>query len=141
MIVTMPWPPSELSPNVNRHWRTKARLKAKQRSTWAWLAQEKKSELAGAVLADAVAVYVGLIFNPPTKHKRDLDNCLASCKSGLDGLADALGVDDSRFKLHLCFGDVVKFGAVQVQVLPVLGQSASAPIDHRLADQPSPADS
>ena len=36
-------------------------------------------------------------FIEPDKRRRDLDNMLASIKSGIDGIADALGVNDSRF--------------------------------------------
>ena len=37
---------------------------------------------------------VHVAFFPPRKGRRDLDNCLASIKSGLDGVADVLCVDD-----------------------------------------------
>jgi crossover junction endodeoxyribonuclease RusA len=42
---------------------------------------------------------VGLVFVPPDKRHRDADNMLAAMKAGLDGLADVLGVDDSRWRL------------------------------------------
>jgi crossover junction endodeoxyribonuclease RusA len=34
----------------------------------------------------------------PDKRHRDADNCLAASKAGLDGVADALIVDDKRFQ-------------------------------------------
>jgi len=37
-------------------------------------------------------------FYPPSKRHYDLDNLLASMKAGLDGMADALGVDDNIFR-------------------------------------------
>jgi crossover junction endodeoxyribonuclease RusA len=45
-----------------------------------------------------------------------LDNLLASMKAGLDGLADALGVDDSRWRLLIEMGEPVKGGCVCVKV-------------------------
>jgi hypothetical protein len=36
-------------------------------------------------------------FCPPTRRSYDRDNLSARMKSGLDGLCDALGFDDSRF--------------------------------------------
>lgn len=40
---------------------------------------------------------VELTFYPPCKRNRDRDNLLAAMKSGLDGLADAMNVNDRRF--------------------------------------------
>lgn len=34
---------------------------------------------------------------PPDKRRRDDDNIIASFKSGRDGIADAIGIDDCRF--------------------------------------------
>lgn len=44
-------------------------------------------------------IRVHMVFVPPTRHHRDEDNLIATMKSGLDGLADALGVNDKRFRL------------------------------------------
>jgi hypothetical protein len=41
---------------------------------------------------------ISLLFMTPDKRKRDADNMLAASKSLLDGVAQALKVDDSRFK-------------------------------------------
>lgn len=50
-------------------------------------------------------------------HKMDWDNIVASLKSGLDGIADALGIDDSRFRLAMDLSaDPVTGGRVDVQV-------------------------
>lgn len=40
-----------------------------------------------------------LDFYPPDKRRRDVDNLLASLKSALDGICDAWGIDDSRFRM------------------------------------------
>lgn len=43
-------------------------------------------------------IALSLLFLTPDKRKRDLDGMLSSAKHALDGIAQALGVDDSRFK-------------------------------------------
>lgn len=45
----------------------------------------------------------------------DLDNCLSRMKAGLDGLADVLGVDDSKWTLSLGFAPTVG-GMVVVEI-------------------------
>lgn len=44
---------------------------------------------------------------------------LASIKAGLDGIAQAWGVDDSRFRLTLQIGEVVKNGTIRIETEPV----------------------
>lgn len=60
---------------------------------------------------------VSIVFVAPDRRHRDLDNCLAAAKSQLDGIADALGVNDKRFRpilLNYIEGD--KPGAMLVAV-------------------------
>lgn len=66
---------------------------------------------------DAPELAVCLVFVPPDRRHRDLDNCIASIKAGLDGLADVLGVDDSRWTLRAAIAsEPVALGAVRVEV-------------------------
>ena len=66
---------------------------------------------------EASALNVSLRFVSPDRRARDADNMVASVKAGLDGLADVLGVDDSRWSLFILHdGAVVKGGAVRVEV-------------------------
>jgi crossover junction endodeoxyribonuclease RusA len=58
---------------------------------------------------------VALEFVPPDRRARDTDNMLASIKAGLDGLADVLGVDDSKWTLTISRSDSVG-GFVRVTV-------------------------
>ena len=57
-----------------------------------------------------------LMFFPPDKRKRDLDNMLARMKSGLDGFFDALEIDDARVRAYswLGWGEVLLGGSVSV---------------------------
>lgn len=59
---------------------------------------------------------VKVIFYPPNKRRRDMDNMLASIKAALDAVSEAWGVDDSRFRLTLEVACVVKGGSVLLEV-------------------------
>ena len=112
-VLELPWPHPKLSPNSPGHWSRKAPLKRAYRARCRAI-----GELAGVgVLAGSEkAVRVDLTFFPPDARRRDIDNMLASMKSGLDGLADAMGVDDSKWSLGIEVSDPVKGGVVLVQV-------------------------
>ncbi|KPB75963.1 Uncharacterized protein AC505_3618 [Pseudomonas syringae pv. maculicola] len=60
---------------------------------------------------------LSLEFIPPDRRRRDDDNCIAAFKSGRDGVAQALGIDDSRFVTQLQISaETVKGGAVRVSI-------------------------
>lgn len=113
MIVVLPWPPSELSPNTRVHWAKKAKA-AKKYGRDAYFAS---FAIGNSPPADC-APLVSITFNPPNNRRRDLDNMLASIKSGLDGIASAIGVDDSKWALTITKGEPVKGGLVTVEVRP-----------------------
>ncbi len=91
--IIMSWPSTALNPNKGTHWtRLRVARKAQQHEAF-WLAEK-----AGLVVPDSERIIVRLDFHPRHKNRRDEDNMLGSMKGALDGLAKALGVDDSRFK-------------------------------------------
>ena len=109
--VTLPWPPKELSPNARLHFMQVARVKKTYRETCRLLALA-----AGAKsLASADRLHVELTFYPPDRRPRDQDNMLAAMKSGLDGLSDAIGLDDRKFKTTFQVADQIG-GMVKVQI-------------------------
>lgn len=56
---------------------------------------------------------LSIVFCCPDKRRRDADNLHSALKNQLDGVAAALGVDDSRFRpILLDFGPVGKPGSV-----------------------------
>lgn len=59
---------------------------------------------------------LSLVFCPPDLRRRDDDNLVAAFKSGRDGIADALGVDDSQFVTQFEIGPVAAGGSVQVTI-------------------------
>lgn len=103
MEIILSWPAKELSPNARIHWRKKAPLKKAQRlEAWAVTHQAMAK-----TMKRPKGLNVSLIFFPPDRRKRDLDNCIASCKSMLDGIADALGVNDNQFQLTCKFAGLI----------------------------------
>lgn len=93
----LPWPSDKaLSPNARVHWSVKARAKKAMRHSWALLAKSQ-----GLKAADTESLELHLVFMQKDRRQRDLDNLLASCKAGLDGLADILGVDDSKWAIRM----------------------------------------
>jgi crossover junction endodeoxyribonuclease RusA len=94
--LTLPWPPRTLSPNAREHWAAVANAKKKYRLEAYLLAKQSKWDFP----ADG-PIHLDIEFIPPNKRAHDLDNCLASIKAGLDGLADGWNVNDKRFTLTI----------------------------------------
>lgn len=91
----LPWPPSELSPNGRLHWaKAYKHKKAYRQACWATTLEQFR------IRTDQVPdgpLLLELQFVPPTRRSYDRDNLVARMKSGLDGLCDALKIDDKRF--------------------------------------------
>jgi len=110
-IINLPWPPKELSPNASIHWSKKAKYKKMYREACWVLTLETK------LTVDTLGkVPIEITFYPPDKRLRDADNMVASIKSGLDGVADALKINDKQFLPTFIFTDEVK-GMVSVRLV------------------------
>lgn len=118
MIVELPWPPRELSPNAREgHWSVRRRASNSYRESAYWLTKSKAVDIVDSEYpVDGSQVLLQIQFFPPDKRKRDLDNMLASVKAGLDGIADALQINDQRFALNISRGSPVKGGKVMVKL-------------------------
>jgi crossover junction endodeoxyribonuclease RusA len=110
MSITLPWPPKELSPNARTHWAKKSKAAKAYRAACYLLTKQ-----AGVIAPEGQLLF-DIEFCPPDRRLRDDDNCLAAMKSGRDGIADALGVDDRRFVTTLRMGLPVKGGSVLVKI-------------------------
>lgn len=111
-MITLNWPDRVLSPNARCHWSVKAKAAKAYRRDAGWLAKASGDKIeVGREL-----VYVHVYFFPPDKRRRDLDGMLSSIKAGLDGIADALGVDDHSFCLTIEVCDPFKRGKVCIVV-------------------------
>jgi crossover junction endodeoxyribonuclease RusA len=98
MIIRLPWPDARLSPNRKngKAWQSTSKLKTEQR-TAANICTKAALHTSGDKTWEG-NIPLSLVYLAPDKRHRDLDNLLASSKALLDGMAEALGVDDSRFK-------------------------------------------
>jgi crossover junction endodeoxyribonuclease RusA len=97
MTVTLGWPSRALSPNARTHWATLARAKKAARVEGFCFAMSTLRLMKPWFLKDAKDVSIQVTFIPPNARRRDLDNLIASIKPHLDGISDAIGIDDSRW--------------------------------------------
>ena len=98
--ITISWFPKELHPNFTRvhHYG-----KAKYFKAYKQEAYLLAHHITGYMQAP---IAVTLLFNAPDKRNRDLDGCLSACKAALDGIAQAIGVDDRYFRpITIDWGD------------------------------------
>lgn len=113
--ILLAWPDKGLSPNARLHYHALARLKAAAREEAMWSTKAAIPIKARQAIAQGdEPIRLTLTFIPPDRRPRDADNCIASLKAALDGIADALGVDDRRFQPTYEFRDPAKPGGVVV---------------------------
>jgi crossover junction endodeoxyribonuclease RusA len=95
MKIELAFPPKGLFPNraMGSHWTKTREAKTAYKEECHWLTKQQMKNWAPT---DA-HVRVTIRFVMPDKRRRDTDNCLAAAKSGLDGMADALGINDQQF--------------------------------------------
>jgi crossover junction endodeoxyribonuclease RusA len=111
--VTLNWPDKGLSPNARLHWSRKSRLvKAARTAAWGAVLEAR----GRAPMPRGEHLHLTWVFCPPDRRRRDRDNIIASLKAAADGIADALGVDDSTFISTYSMADPVPGGAVLVTV-------------------------
>lgn len=115
LAAMLPWPHKDLSPNARLHWARSAKIKAEYRKACGWALIEHVKAFG---THPKESITVSLEFHAPDKRRRDQDNLLASMKSGLDGVADALKVDDSVWTLILppIVQDPKKLGFVKLTI-------------------------
>ena len=94
LVIPLPWPSPDLSPNA--------------RGSWAKRYRASKSARAAALVALRIAapflkvppghtVHIEYVFIPPNRRRFDDDNLAARMKPTRDGLADYLQCDDHCF--------------------------------------------
>ena len=109
--ITYPWPLKSLSPNARVHWSIKSKATKNMRRAAHLLTLEagwRGVEWEGDIL-------ISVIFFPPDKRARDIDNMFSSSKAIFDGLADALGVNDKRFVFNISASNQIG-GYVKVNI-------------------------
>lgn len=108
MRITLPWPDRALHPNSRVHWAQKAKATKAARHV-AFVAARAIGWTNESVPSEG-RLSLWIDFYPPDRRRRDDDGLLASMKAARDGIADALGIDDSRFVSHHMLRDEVRRG-------------------------------
>lgn len=93
--IILPFPHPALNPNRanGKHWGATRKLKDEAKRTAYYLTKALKiGPLKGALFP------LALTFVMDGYRKRDADNLLASAKSALDGVAEALEINDHSFE-------------------------------------------
>lgn len=114
MRIELPYPNSGLNPNKKIHWAKKAKLAKTAKHTAYVLTLEQLDVRKRSMYQLKDKIHLDVMFCPPDLRRRDLDNMIASMKSYFDGIAQAMGVDDSKFRFSFDIGDVVKGGRVVI---------------------------
>lgn len=111
-MIELPFPPATLSGHAkgNSHW-------GKSSVTKKWRADAcavTKAARLGPVPTDG-DIHVHITFVPPNR-RGDRVNFPNRCKPIFDGIADALGVNDSRFVPHYYFCAPEKPGRLEIRI-------------------------
>lgn len=113
-MIELPFPPASLSGHNTGHWRAKSAIVSKHRE-WARLA----TLAAKPVIPETGDIRLSMTFYPPNR-RGDRTNFPNRMKPAIDGIAQALGVNDSRFLPAYHFAEPVKNGRVVI----VIGEGA-----------------
>lgn len=117
-MITLPFPSSKLSGQHNaHHWVTRPIINAHREN-----AAEKAKE-AGIVVPDDGDIRIHVRFIPPDR-RGDRVNFPNRMKPYFDGIADALGINDSRFLPSYEFCEPQRPGRVEVFI------PANLPVDN-----------
>ncbi len=97
MNIILPYPDKALSPNSRCHWSQRAKAAKKARSDAFHIVNALDN---CPFVGYEGRLHVWIDVYAKTKNYPDADNILSSLKSALDGIADALGLNDRRFIPH-----------------------------------------
>lgn len=139
-MIVLPWPDKRLSPNARLHWKARVgpRQDARRRAGWCAVTSQGFNALKEAVRANDGPIPVRITFYPPDGRHRDDDNMIASFKAARDGVAEALGVDDRRFKPHYFFEEPAKPGRVEMVFFPQIEVGVRLPQPVESANESGP---
>ena len=114
IVVIVPWPHRYLSPNSRVVWAAKYQVSSKARLLSKLLTLEIFGCGNKANPVDGV-IKVRLVAHAYDRRKRDEDNLIASMKPYLDGVADAIQVNDACFHFkELEFGQTKRPPEIEI---------------------------
>ena len=129
--VVLGWPPSDLSPNKRLHWAKLASAKKQYRQKCNSVAKEQLKKYKKITENIPERLVLEMTFIPPDRRSYDRDNLVARMKSGIDGLADALKINDKRFNTVISTMDQDYLGGfVRIRILQEIpyGKKSKEPI-------------
>ena len=115
--ITLPWPDKRLTPNAKRrkHWRTyQPAIRDARALGWGRTLEAVPADRRQAITAGDAKIEPVITFYPPDRRHRDDDGMIGSFKHARDGIADALGCDDRRFRPQYHFAEPAAPGRVEV---------------------------
>lgn len=95
VVLTMPVPPAQLSPNARMHWAKKAGIVKREKEAANFRAASCPDLSPGMKVA---SYRLHFFFND--KRRRDRDNFTGRCKAALDGISQYIGQDDSEWEFN-----------------------------------------
>ena len=114
--IVLGWPPSDLSPNARLHWARLAKAKKEYRAICNSVSKEQLKKYKYDSLPERLVLE--MTFIPPDRRSYDRDNLVARMKAGIDGLADALRINDKRFNTVISTMDSDYLGGfVRIRIL------------------------
>lgn len=98
LSVTFPWPSAKLFPNSKngRHYLTSLDAKVSARGAGLFYTRQAMKQCGPIELGAREPMAV--TFRMPNRTRRDMDGMHGAIKHYIDGMAQALGVDDSIFR-------------------------------------------
>lgn len=116
ITVELPFPPRQLMPNCRMDRRAKASYAQTARGTAKYETYNARPNWDFEFPPEQ-RIPLSLTYYPPDYKARDLDNLLAASKALIDGMCDALNINDKMFcPIVLDWGRVEKGGKVIVQI-------------------------
>ena len=117
--ISLPFPATQLMPNRARrnHWAVRAQYAQTARGSAKYETLNALPHNDAPTFEPQERIPLRLEFHPPDLRPRDLDNCLAACKAYIDGVSEALGINDKMYApIVLDWGKVTKGGKVILQI-------------------------
>ena len=116
--IVLGWPPTDLSPNARKHWAVVAKAKRQYRKDCFSVSKEQLKKYKNITDNIHEKLVLEMTFIPPDRRSYDRDNLVARMKSGIDGLADALRINDKRFNTVISTMDSDYLGGfVRIRIL------------------------
>lgn len=117
IVVELPFPPKELSPNSRLHWAVVSKAKKSYRSRAQLTTQFVANNWQLGGWKPTGKIKISYTFYPSANRHYDFDNLISRMKAGMDGIADALGINDKNFRLGTVdIAPAIKGGMVRVRI-------------------------